>query len=59
MKKQVGTINVAPTPTGYTNTLILILTCSPNPEDKEWARQEITKLIKAAATLNPEAWGKE
>ena len=58
MKKQVGTINLAPTPTGYANALIAIIENDRNPE-KEWARSEIRKLVRAAATLNPEAWGKE
>jgi len=59
MKELAGTINLKPTPTGYATALINIIINSNNQEDIKWAKQEIIKLIKAAANLNPEAWGKE
>ena len=60
MKKQVGTIDLTPTPTQYAQQLIAILEDSDdNSEGKEWARREIIKLIKVAATIKPEAWVKE
>jgi hypothetical protein len=60
MKKQVGTIDLTPTPTQYAEQLIAILEDSDdNSEGKEWARREIIKFVKAAATIKPEAWGKE
>ena len=58
MKKQVGTIDLTPTPTGYAICLMEILE-DGNFENKKWAREEIIRLIKAAATIKPEAWGKE
>ena len=59
IKKKVGTINCAPTPTAYAQCLITILEEGTNQESKEWARQEIIRLTKYAARLNPEAWEKE
>lgn len=60
MKKQVGTIDLTPTPTQYAKQLIAIIEDSDdNSEGKEWARQEIIKFVKAAATIKPESWGKE
>lgn len=58
MKKKVGTINLAPTPTAYALCLITIVR-DGDAKGKEWAQHEIVRLAKAAATLNPEAWGKE
>jgi hypothetical protein len=58
MKEKIGTISIKPTPTGYALSLILILE-SGDAMGKAWAKQEIIKLIKAAATITPEAWGKE
>ena len=54
-----ATISLKPTPTGYANSLILILENSESPADKAWARTEIIKSFKAVASLNPGAWGKE
>ena len=59
MKKQVGTINIAPTPTSYALSLIAIVEGTKNLESYEWAKSEIIRLVKAAATITPEAWGKE
>lgn len=56
--KKAGTINCIPTPTGYANALIAILE-NGNYQGKQWAREEIIKFVKAAATLNPDKWGKE
>jgi hypothetical protein len=56
--KKIGTINLAPTPEGYARTLCFILV-NGDFEGKKWAEAEIIKLVKAAASLNPEAWGKE
>ena len=58
MKKLIGTIDLTPTPTEYARSLILILE-SGDAKGKEFARQEIIKLVKAAATITPEAWAKE
>ena len=58
MKKQVGTINLSPTPAGYAISLIAILE-GGNFESKKWAKEEIIRLTKAAATIHPEAWGKD
>ena len=57
-KIQVDTIDLTPTPTGYAFSLIAILE-SGNSDSRDWARKEIIKLAKIAATINPEAWGKE
>ena len=59
LHKFVGTIDLKPTPKGYALSLILILQNSTSAEDREWAKQEIIRLVKAAATITPEAWGKE
>ncbi len=58
VKKQPITIGFKPTPTGYALSLLLIIE-SGDAVGRAWARQEIIKLVKAAATLNPEAWAKE
>ena len=57
-KTQVGTINLKPTPTAYAISLIAIIE-GGNLESKEWAKTEIIKLVKAAATITPEEWAKE
>lgn len=59
MKKKVGTINCPPTPTGYAIVLIGIIECGSNVDDIRWAKEEIIKAFRAAATLNPKEWGKE
>ena len=58
MKDLVKTIRVAPTPTGYANSLLFLLE-DGNKEGKQWAREEVRRLIRAAATITPEAWGEE
>ena len=55
--RAVKTINLAPTPTGYAMTLIMLL--ENGGETRQFAVDEIVRLIKAAATITPDAWGKE
>ena len=58
MKQQVGTINIAPTATGYAYSLIFLLE-NGDAQAKKLARSEIVRLIRAAATITPDAWEKE
>ena len=52
------TIDVTPTPKGYALALCHIIRDSPSLESRDWAINEVVKAFTAAATLNPEAWGK-
>lgn len=54
----VTTIRVTPTSRGYANALRLLVE-NGNAEGRTWAWEEIARLIKAAATITPDAWGKE
>lgn len=56
--RHVGTIDITPSPTGYANVLLAILQAG-DAKGKAWAGQQVIKAFKAAATLNPDAWGKE
>jgi hypothetical protein len=48
MHKQVGTINVAPEPEAYARMLIEILRNSENPDDIQFATDEVVKWFKVA-----------
>lgn len=52
------TVRLAPTPTGYALSLILLIE-KGDAVGRAWAKAEIIKLVKAAATITPEAWAEE
>ena len=52
------TITITPTPTSYANSLRWIVE-GGNHDAREWAWAEIIRLIRAAATITPEAWGED
>jgi stage V sporulation protein SpoVS len=51
-------IDVTPTPEGYAQALCHIIRDSTSAESRAWAVGEVVKAFKAAATLNPDTWGK-
>ena len=62
MARMIGMIDITPTPQGYAQMLLMILENAEQTqkgnEAKAFARKELTKFVVAAATLNPDAWGK-
>ena len=58
MNKVADYIDITPSPTGYAFALLAILQ-DGDAKGKAWAREQVINAFKAAATLNPAAWGKE
>jgi hypothetical protein len=56
-------MDITPTPRGYAQMLLAILENAERTkqgrEARQWARDEIVKVVVAASTINPDAWGKE
>ena len=59
---ELGMLDITPTPRGYAQMLLALLEHAEHThkgsEAKAFARKELTKFVVAAATLNPDAWGK-
>lgn len=51
-------IDITPTPTEYARQLCAIIQ-SGRSVDAQWAIEQVCKAFRAAASLNPDAWGKE
>ena len=55
-RRLVGYIDTKPGPDAYARHLCQIIREGQSPTDVNWAISEVVKLVKAAATLSPEAW---
>jgi hypothetical protein len=54
MKKQVGTIDLTPTPEAYVEMLLVIINDNPKIEERKWAKDELVKAMTVAYKVSKE-----